>query len=93
MNKDASDVILQYLQKDDSLTLEELTQKLRDKGINVSRETVCRKLKQIGYVPKVPIKGHELLLQQIEVRLKWCKKYKNKDYWDNVFFIDEKLLK
>ena len=35
MNKDASDFILQYLKKDDSLTLEELTQKLRDDRVNV----------------------------------------------------------
>ena len=63
MNKDPSDVILQYLKKYDSLTLEEFTQKLRDEGINVSKETVRRKLKQIGYVSKVAIEGHELSLQ------------------------------
>ena len=50
MNKDVSDDILQYQKKDDSLTLEELTQKLRDEGINVSRKTVRRKLKLLGYI-------------------------------------------
>ena len=62
--------ILEHLKKDDSLTLEELTQKLRDEGINVSKETVRRKLRQIGYESKVAMEGHELLLQQKEVRLK-----------------------
>ena len=70
------------------LTLEELTQNLKDEGINVSREIVRRKLKQIGYVSEGPVEGHELTCQQREVRLKWCKKYKNKNHWDNVFFID-----
>ena len=55
--------ILQYLKKDDCLTLEELTKKLRDGGINVSRETVQRKLKQIGIYIKVPVEGHDLSLQ------------------------------
>ena len=63
MNKDAPDFILQYLKTDDSLTLEELTQKLRDEGINLSRETVRRKLKQIGYASKVPVEDYELSLQ------------------------------
>ena len=56
MNKGVSDVILKYIKKDDSLALEELTTKLRDEGIIVSRETVRRKVKQIGYVSKVQLK-------------------------------------
>ena len=28
-----------------------------------------------------------------KVKLKWCKKYKNKDDWDNVFFAEEKTFK
>ena len=64
MNMDASDFILQYLKKDDFLILEELTKKFRDEGINSSKETVRKKLKQIEFVSTVPVEGHELLLQQ-----------------------------
>ena len=61
---DASAVILQYLKKDNSLALEELINKLRDEGINIPRDTVCRKFKQIRNVSKVPVEDHELSLQQ-----------------------------
>ena len=88
---DASIVILQYLKKDDSLALEELINKFRDEGINIPRDTVCRKFKQIGNASKALVEDHELSLQQKEIRLKWCKKYKNKDDWDNVFFTEEKI--
>ena len=54
INMDASDVIHQCLKKDDSLALEELT-KTQRWWINVSRETLCRKLNQIGNVSKVPV--------------------------------------
>ena len=64
--------ILQYLKKDDSLTLQELTKKLRDGGINVSRETVQRKLNTNWDTSKVPVEGHDLSSQQKEVRQKWC---------------------
>ena len=46
MNIDSSDIILQYLKKDDSLTLEELIKRLRDEGINIPRETVPKKIKK-----------------------------------------------
>ena len=36
----------------------------RVEGINVLRETVRGKIKQIEYVSKVPVKSHELSLQQ-----------------------------
>ena len=62
MNRDASDVIVQYLRKDDSLPLEEFINKLIDQEINVSRETVRRKLKRIGYISNVPVEGYELSL-------------------------------
>ena len=52
-----SDVLFQYLKKDDSLALEELTTKLRDKGVNVSRETVRINLKQIGSILTVLLKA------------------------------------
>ena len=67
-----------------------MTNKFRDEGINIPRDTVCRKFKQIGNVSKIPVEDHELSLQRQKVRLKWCKKYKNKDDWDNVFFKEEK---
>ena len=87
------DVILQYLKKDDSLTLEELTQKFRDEGINVFRETVRRKLKQIRYASKVPVEGHELSLQQKEVRLKWWKSLRINTNGTNYSLHMKKLLK
>ena len=65
MNKGVSDAILQYLKKDDSLALEELTQKLRDEGINISREIVRRKLKQIRYVSKVQLKVNIIVATKI----------------------------
>ena len=78
MNKNASDDFLQYLEKDDSLAFKEFTQKLRDEEINISRETVRIKINQKGYLSKTTVKNNELSLQQKEVRLKWCKKYKKK---------------
>ena len=57
MNKGASDVLFQYLKKDDSLALEEMTQKLRNERINVSRETVRINLKQIGSILTVLLRA------------------------------------
>ena len=70
-----------------------MTKKLRDGGINVSRETVQRKLKTNWDTSKVPVEGHDLSSQQKEVRQKWCKKCKNIDDWDNLFFIEGKTFK
>ena len=50
--------------------LKSCLKKLRDERINVSRETVRRKFKQIGYVSKPSVECYELSLQQKEVRLK-----------------------
>ena len=50
--------------------------KFKDEGINMPRDTVCRKFKQIGNVSKVQVEDHKLLLQQKELRLKCCKKNK-----------------
>ena len=70
-----------------------MTNKFRDEGINIPRDTVCRKFRQIENVSKVPVEDHELLLQQNKVRLKWCKKYRNKEDWVNEFFTEEKTFK
>ena len=42
---------------------------------------------------KVPIESHILTVEQKEMRLKRCKKFKNKTNWDNVYFTDEMVFK
>ena len=57
------------------------------------KRNLCRKLKQIGNVSKVPVLGYELSLHLKEVRLKKCKKYKNNINRDNALFTEEIISK
>ena len=63
-----------------------MTNKFRDEEINISRDTVCRKFKQIGNVSKIPVEDHELSLQQKKVRLKWCKNIRIKRLRQRIFY-------
>ena len=92
MNKNASDVILQYLKKDDSLTLEELTQNSEMKEKCIKRNCT-QKTQKNKIVPKVPEEGHELSLQQKEVRLKWYKSIRIKTTGITYSSQTKKLLK
>ena len=66
---------------------------MKAEGIKISRETVRKNIKKLGYESKVPIEGHILTVEQKEKRLSWCKKFKNITDWDNVYFTDEKVFK
>ena len=49
---------------------------MKAEGIKISRETVQKNIKKLGYESKVPIEGHILTVEQKEKRPNWCKKFK-----------------
>ena len=66
---------------------------MKAEGIKISRETVRKNVKKLGYELKVPIEGHILTVEQKEKRLSWYKKFKNITDWVNVYFTDEEIFK
>ena len=93
VNQDIISLLKKQLKKDNSQTIAEITKNMKAEGIKISRETVRKNIKKLGYESKVPIEGHILTVEQKEKRLNWCKKFKNKTDWDNVYFTDEKVFK
>uniref|UniRef100_A0A3Q3R911 Transposase Tc1-like domain-containing protein n=1 Tax=Monopterus albus TaxID=43700 RepID=A0A3Q3R911_MONAL len=64
---------------------------LKEKGIEVSSSTVCRRLLEVGRKAYRPVKK-QLLTKAMKVkRYKWALKYKNwtKEDWRKVLFSDE----
>ena len=66
---------------------------MKAEGIKIYRETVRKNNKKLGYESKVPIEGYNLIVEQKEKKLNWCKKFKNKTDWDNVYFTNENIFK
>ena len=97
MKKEVDEDIISLLKKqikmNNSQTITEITKNMKAEGIKISRETVSKNIKKLGYESKVPIEGHILTVEQKEKRLNCCKKFKNKTDWNNVYFTDEKVFK
>ena len=61
---------------------------LSRKGIEISKDTISRRLKEAGYRVKVPIMKPLLSFEQMKKRLQWCTEMASKD-WNSVIFTDE----
>ena len=69
-----------------------MTDKFRYEGIDIPRDTVCRKFKQIGNASKISVEDGELSLQKQKVRLKCFKNIKIKTT-ETTYFLKKKNLK
>jgi len=85
---EASRAIGQYVRRDSSLSLKTITNKLTQKGIDVSTSTVSRHLKEHNYKKALPITTPMLTSAHKEKRVEWARQHLN-DNWRNTLFTDE----
>jgi hypothetical protein len=85
----ASRVIAQYIRRDHEITAAEITMKLtEDQNITVSKSTVLRHLRRMGYSNVLPRKTPMLTDEHRFRRIEWAETHKN-DNWDRTIFSDE----
>ena len=89
---DLKNHIEEILGEDSDLEVNEIKERLVEKGYKLAYSTLCRYLNKIGFQNKNPINDlMNLTTAQKEKRFIWWKK--NKDYtWDNVIFSDETIF-
>lgn len=85
VTKELSQKIRRYIEKNPSISLRSLVTKLNGA---VSRSTLSRHLKSLGYKNTIPKAAPMLTEVQKKKRLKWAKKHLN-DNWSKTFFTDE----
>lgn len=80
--------ILKLAEKDESLTCSDIQSKIEQKGINISSETVRRRIKEVKGKYNAPISKPLLTDDHRKKRLQWAKEHNNFD-WNKVIFTDE----
>ena len=79
----------QWIRRNNETTSKELAQKLLDdRGLDVSRWTVQRQLKRMGYKSTLPYGTPMLTQEQKDARVQWAIKHQNDD-WSRTIFTDE----
>ena len=79
----------QWIRRNNETTSKEMAQKLLDsRGLNVSRWTVQRELKRLGYKSTLPYSTPMLTQEQRVARVQWAIKHQNDD-WSRTIFTDE----
>ena len=68
VNQDIISLLKKQLKKDNSQTTAKITKNMKARGIKISRETVRKNIKKLGYESKVLIEGHILTVEQKEQR-------------------------
>lgn len=87
-----SRAMAQWIRRKKDLTTAEIAAKLQQsRGRLVSRWTVQRHLKMLGYRSKLPRATPMLTQEHKENRVKWAKQHKNDD-WSRTIFSDETVL-
>jgi transposase len=82
-------VLGQWIRRNNETTSKELAQKLLDnRGLDVSRWTVQRQLKRLGYKSTLPYGTPMLTQEQKDARVQWAIKHQNDD-WSRTIFTDE----
>ena len=72
LGKDENIVLGQWLRRNSETTTNELAKKLQERGENVSRWTVQRQLKKMGYRNVLPHKTPILTKEHKEARVQWA---------------------
>ena len=79
----------QWIRRNNEITTKELVEKLLQSGnVDVSRWTIQRQLKRLGYKSSLPYKTPMLTQQQKDARVQWAIKHQNDD-WSRTIFTDE----
>ena len=83
--------IVDIIENNNDLCLSDIKNILKENDINVSIETIRRRLIENEYVYKFPIKK-PLLTENHKKRLEWCIENSNRN-WNNIIFSDESAIK
>ena len=79
----------QWIRRNNETTTKELVEKLLQNGnVDVSRWTIQRQLKRLGYKSSLPYKTPMLTQQQKDARVQWAIKHQNDD-WSRTIFTNE----
>ena len=79
----------QWIRRNNETTTKELAEKLlQNRGTDVSRWTVQRQLKRMGYKSTLPYGTPMLTQQQKDARVQWTIQHKDAD-WSRTIFTDE----
>ena len=86
------DVINKLVEKDDSVSLKQLTEKINLMRFEVSKESIRKHLISEEFKSLAPVEAYELTNEQKKRRVEWCKE--NTDFdWNNVIFRCDKKKK
>ena len=79
----------QWIRRNNETTTKELVEKLLQNGnVDVSRWTIQRQLKRLGYKSSLPYKTPMSTQQQKDARVQWAITHQNDD-WSRTIFTDE----
>lgn len=84
----AANVIGQQIRRNPQITRQSLVEKLAEKGVKVSKDTVGRYLHRLGYKNSLPIATPMLTAEHKRKRVEWAKKHLDDD-WSRTVFTDE----
>lgn len=87
-------IVDEQMEKDDETTAFQLHKILLEKGINVTRRSILRWRKQLGWTFRGSAYCQLIRQQNKEKRLKWAQEYLNEseDGFDNVIWSDESSI-
>lgn len=80
--------IIELFQDDEEMTLTRAKEKLKKRRIEVSTNTIFRRLKERGFTLRVPLSKPLLTFDHRKKRVEWCNQVTDIN-WDQVIFSDE----
>ena len=84
-------ILRRIISKEPFSSIAEYTHALNEKGLDISRATVHRRMGDLNYLSRVPNKKPLLNKKQRLRRMKWAKIYQKMDtnFWNRIVFSDE----
>ena len=92
ITSEMKDAINKLVEKDDSVSLKQLTEKVNLMGFEVSKESIRKHLIGEGFKSLAPVEAYELTNEQKKRRVEWCKEHQDFD-WNSVIFTDETIFR
>ena len=73
ITSEIKDAISKLVEKDDTVSLKQLTEKVNLMGFEVSKESIRKHLISEEFRSLIPIKAYQLTNEQKKRRVEWCK--------------------
>ena len=86
------DTINKLVEKDDSVSLKRITEKVNLMSFEMSKESIRKPLVSKGFKSFVSVEVYELTNEQKKRRVEWCKEHQDFS-WNSVIFTDETIFR